>query len=238
MGVAIFIIFIISVLLLFFHLEAQRYKGKANKEKYGNAIGYMAQSVANKASTIAQNITEPNEMVSIRYAKEALAEHNSMLYRLYIFSYTYDDPSDELEKHLIVDNSFRHSLDVLGLSEDHWKKIAIHIFYVGWIRYCSRVFQDFPKKLHEDDRKEIITLSFKYPFEYMNEYWEKKTETLKAALSYFNISEEEWIKYGDTVIEMHNINDNFEIERYGLIITQTLPGNIKELSSISSYNGD
>ncbi len=235
MGVAIFIILI---LLLFFHLEAQRYKGKTNKEKYGNAIGYMAQSVANKASTIAQDIAEPAEKVSIRYAKEDLAEHNSMLYRLYIFSHTYDDPSNEFEKHLIVEDSFKYSLDVLGLSEDWWKKIATHIFYVGWIRYCSRVFQDFPRKLREDDRYRIITLSFDPPFEYMNEHWEKRTETLKAALSYFNISEEEWIKYGDTVIEMHNINDTFEIEKYGLIITQTLPGNIKELASISSYNGD
>ena len=87
-----------------------------------------------------------------------------------------------------------------------------------------------------DDRKGIITLSFDPPFEYMNS--EKRTKTIKAALSYFNISEEEWIKYGDTVIEMHKINDDYIIKEYGLIITQTLPGNIKELASISSYNGD
>lgn len=229
-------IYIILILLLFFHLEAQRYEGKTNKEKYGNAIGYMVQSVANKVSNIAQDIVEPHEKTSRRYAKEELAEHNSMLYRLYRFSHTYDDPSNELEKHLIVDSSFRYSLDVLGLSEDQWKKIAIHIFYVGWIRYCSRVFNDFSSKLSEDDRKRIITLSFDPPFEYMNS--EKRTKTIKAALSYFNISEEEWIKYGDTVIEMHKINDDYIIKEYGLIITQTLPGNIKELASISSYNGD
>ena len=46
---------------------------------------------------------------------------------------------------------------------------------------------------------------------------------LNEALAYFDIPEDEWIKYGDTVIEMHNINDsNKDVEEFGYI-AQIMP---------------
>lgn len=45
---------------------------------------------------------------------------------------------------------------------------------------------------------------------------------MKEALSYFHISEKDWIKFGDTVIEMYNINDDKDFEEIG-IVTQIMP---------------
>ena len=43
-------------------------------------------------------------------------------------------------------------------------------------------------------------------------------ETLKKALAYFDIPIEEWIKYGDTVLEMHNVDDDEDVEEFGYIV--------------------
>lgn len=43
------------------------------------------------------------------------------------------------------------------------------------------------------------------------------SDTLRKVLNYFNISEDYWIKYGDTVIEMYNINDDKDIEQFSII---------------------
>lgn len=117
---------------------------------------------------------------------------------------------------LTVDDHFRKSLDILGLSEDRWKKIGFHLFYVGVIRAMSRDSSDYSKKRPEYIRQDIID-------NWADHGLKDEVLTLKEALAYFNISEEEWIKYGDTVIEMHNINDNNkDLEEFG-IITQIMP---------------
>ena len=107
----------------------------------------------------------------------------------------------------------KKSLDVLGLSVERWQRIGRHLFYVGAIKYFSRDHSDFTKKNDEDRRAWII-----------NE-WVKETgfglkdsaDTLREALAYFNIPEDEWIKYGDTVLAMYNVNDDPDIKQFGVI---------------------
>jgi len=202
---------IVVVLFIAVYLIAQDSKKETKREQYGEAVGYLAHSAAETIAGVAHDIAEPSEKKKIRKAREALASRNGSLYRFEFFS-----RKDYLKRLLTVDDHFKQSLDILGLSEDRWKKIGLHLFYVGCIRIMSRENTDYAKKNSESFRRNII------------EKWEKEgflteyAETLKEALTYFHISEEDWIKFGDTVIEMYNINDDRDIEEYG-IITQIMP---------------
>lgn len=98
-----------------------------------------------------------------------------------------------------MDESFEKSLNLLGLSAERWKQIGKHMFYIGVIKYLSREHSDYTKKNQDFIRNSILNDWVKDP--HMKDY----PDTLREALGYFNISEEEWIKYGDTVIDMYNI---------------------------------
>lgn len=202
---------IVFVVVLAIYLAAQDSKKETTREKYGDAMGQVANSVANTIAGVAHDIAEPSNKKDIRLAREALADRNGRLYRFELYS-----NKAYAKKLLEVDESFEKSLRLLGLSAERWEKIGKHMFYIGVIRYLSREHSDYTKKNQESYRNHILKELDKDPD--MKDY----PDTLRDALGYFNISEDEWIKYGDTVIEMHNINDNKDIEEYG-IITQIMP---------------
>ena len=87
----------------------------------------------------------------IRLAKEVLADRNGKIYRFDDYSH-----KDRLDILLKVDDRLKQSLDVLGLTECRWQKIAKHLFYIGTIRYMSREHSDFSKKNSEFIRQHII----------------------------------------------------------------------------------
>lgn len=206
------IVTIIIIFLLFIYLMAQDSKKETKRERYAEAAGELAYSVADSVAGFIHDITEPADKKEIRLAREALANRNGQLYR---FDHYFN--KDYLEQLLTVDDYFKKSLDILGLSEERWKKIGLHLFYVGVIKVMSREHSDYSKKTPEYIRQHIIDNWAN------NEGLKDDVLTLKEALAYFHISEEEWIKYGDTVIEMHNINDNNkDLEEFG-IITQIMP---------------
>lgn len=191
---------------------AQDSKKETAKERYGEAVGTLAHATADSISGFAHSLTEPANKKQIRLAKEALASRHGSLYRLKYYS-----QKDYIEKLFLVDEHFKQSLDILGLSEERWRKIALHIFYIGAIRIMSREHTDYSKKNSEYIRKSIID-DWSKPDSGLKDY----AETLKKGLDYFNIPVDEWIKYGDTVIEMHNLNDNKDVEEFGYII-QIMP---------------
>jgi hypothetical protein len=80
----------------------------------------------------------------------------------------------------------------------------------------SREHSDYTKKNQEPYRNHILNEWAKDPN--LKDY----ANTLIEALSYFDIPENDWIKYGDTVIEMYNVNDVNDIEEFG-IIAQLMP---------------
>lgn len=199
------IIIIVIIIFVIIYLIAQDSKKETAKERYGEAIGSLAQMTANSISNIAHDIAEPASKKQIRLAKEALALRHRRLYPMH----SYKD-KDYIEKLFTVDERFKESLDVLGLSEDRWKKIALHIFYVGIIRVKSRDLSDYSKKNTEDLRRYIIEGG-------KHQNFKEESDTLKEALRYFNIPIEEWVKYGDTVIDMYNVNANKDVEEFGYI---------------------
>ncbi len=203
-------IIIICSIIFIIYFVAQDSKKETTKERYGEAIGFLAHSTANKIATVAHDIAEPASKKRIRLAKEMLAHRNGEIYRFNDYSH-----KEKIEMLLKVDDRLKQSLDVLGLTEFRWQKIAKHLFYIGTIRYLSREDFDFSKKNSEFIRQHIIN-------DWINDtHLKNDAETLKEALSYFHISEENWIKFGDTVIEMYNIN-NKDIQEFG-IVNQIMP---------------
>lgn len=205
------VIVIVAIVFFVIYLFAQDSKKETTREKYGEAIGQVAHSAASTIAGIAHNIAEPANQKEIRLAREALAYRNGQLFR-----FEYYSEKERIKELLDVDESFEKSLNLLGLSAERWKKIGKHMFYVGVIKYLSREHYDYTKKNQDFIRKRILNEWGKDP--HMKDY----PDTLRKALGYFNISEEEWIKYGDAVIDMYNINDNKDVEEYG-IITQIMP---------------
>ena len=203
---------IVGIIALFIYLIAQDSKKETAKERYGEAVGTLVHATADSISGLAHSITEPADKKQIRLAKEALASRHGALYRLQHYGH-----KDYIEKLFFVDEHFKQSLDALGISEERWHKIALHIFYIGAIRIMSRENSDYSKKNSEYIRKSIIE-DWSKPDSGLKDY----ADTLTKGLDYFNIPVEEWIKYGDTVIEMHNLNDNKEVEEFGYI-AQIMP---------------
>lgn len=208
-----YIALIVLIIFATIYFIAQDSKKDTTKERYGEAIGSLAQMTANSISNIAHDIVEPASKKQIRFAKEALARRHGALYRM-LTNFCYD--KDKVEELLTVDDSFKSSLDDLGLSAYRWKKIALHIFYIGVIRTLSREYSDYTKKNSEHTRHCFINEDWRT--DVLNE----QGKILKEALVYFDIPNEEWIKYGDTVIEMHNINENNDVKEYGYI-SQIMP---------------
>ena len=200
------IFMIAAIVFLIVFLYAQESKKETTREKYGEAIGQVAYSAASSIAGIAQSIAEPASKKEIRLAREDLASRNGMLYRFEHYSH-----KEHIKELLEVDISFKKSLEIIGLSEERWKKLGKHIFYVGIIEKLSRKHSDYTKKNEEFIRDSIIHTWINKPS--LKDY----SDTLCEALDYFNISKEEWIKYGDAVIEMYNINDNKDVEEYGII---------------------
>ena len=203
---------IITILILLFsivYFKAQDSRKEKTKDKYVDAIEQITHSAADSISGFAQSITENSEEKKIRKAKENLAIRNGNLYR---FKYYSERDNNELTKLFTIDNNLKESLDVLGLSEERWNKIAHHMFYLGRIVFMSRDPFDKSKKIPECCRQNILET-------WVNDSGSLKydAESLKEALSYFDIPEEEWIKYGETVIEMHNIYDDRDIREFGLV---------------------
>lgn len=200
-----------AIVFLLVYLVAQDSKKETTREKYGEAIGQVAHSAASTIAGIAHDIAEPASKEEIRLARESLAYRNGQLYR-----FEYYSDKKRINEFLEVDEYFKKSLDLLGLSVERWKKIGKHLFYVGVIKYLSRDHFDYAKKNQKFIRDHILHEWVKDP--HMKDY----SDTLKEASSYFDIPEDEWIKYGDTVIDMYNVNDNKDVEEFGIVV-QIMP---------------
>ena len=144
---------------------------------------------------------------------EELAFRNGSLYRETIYS-----QHDYINGLITVDSEFKLSLEKIGLSEERWNKIAYLFLYIGAIRKLSRNQFDYTQK--NDVQYRCWLLSDKC-------HASEPKATLKKALSYFHINEDEWIKYGDAVIGMYNLDGGKDIQEFGLInAIKPMPNNL------------
>lgn len=197
--------FCACIIFLILWLNTLGSKKETTREKYGEAIIKIVCSVANMIAKITFYITEPTNKRKIRLAKEVLAMRNGLLYE-YRFLSNY---KETVERYLKVDESFKKSLDVLELPEERWRIIGKHLFYVGVIRrlsYCDSNYEDSVRL-----RNGVLSEWVK------DRRMADQSNALREALNYFNISEDDWIKYGDYVIKMYNINDDEYIRKFGFV---------------------
>lgn len=207
-----YIILIGTIVFLTIYLLAKESRKESRKERYGEAISELTQMAANKISGTVYSITEPADKKKLRLAKEKLAVRNGNLYRS-------NDRSEEyMEKLLTVDDSYRSALEDLGLSEERWHKIALMIFYIGTIRILSRNSSDYSQKKTKHYREHMIN-SWS-----TDSLMKTKLESLIKALNYFNIRIDEWLEYGDAVVEMYDLCDKPDMKEFG-IISSIMPKN-------------
>lgn len=197
------IIIVILIIAFVVSLMAQESKKETRKERYGEAVGRLATSVADSVAGAAFRLTESEDKKRIRLAEDALAYKNGKIYRIR----NYERSEQNIQKHLIVDDKFKDQLELLGLTPERWKKFALQLYHMGVIIQESRDSFDYSKKLDKEYRA--------YTFSLSNKYGHRRRDELKSSLEYFNIPVEEWIEYGETVLDMHNLYDTPDMKKYG-----------------------
>ncbi len=83
----------------------------------------------------------------------------------------------------------------------------MHLYHMGVIIQESRDSFDYSKK-HDKRYRD-------YLFSESNPYGHERRDELKASLDYFDIPVKEWIEYGDTVLDMHNMYDTPDMQKFG-----------------------
>lgn len=203
-----FIVTIILILLFLIYLASLGSTKKTKRERYGEAVGNLAKSAANSISHIAYNLTKPADKKRYDKALEVLAVKNTLIFRKPLFT-----RKGYLESCFEIDERFKKALIELNLSEERWKKLATELLYLGLIINLSR--DRSGNKETEDYRNNIIN---EWRYESSGDFWQIVAEYLLKALNYYNVSEQDWIKYGDSVVGMYNLTErNPDFEEFGIV---------------------
>ena len=198
----IVIIFVIIVIIWFYYIGTTDQR-KPGKERLGDAVSNLAQDSAKTVTRLAKSVSEPADEKKKRLAREAVA---SRLGRIYRSTHT---PKWTFEYYSKINDQFKEDLIVYGLSESKWIELATMVFYIGQIRIQSRDFSDFSKRISDYQRESFLIDK--------NGYFKENVEIVTEGLAYFNIPVEEWIKYGDAVLEMHDVSNNELLRDYCII---------------------
>lgn len=201
-AIVLMAIMVIGVIFVFISIASHDSKKETKRERMAETAGNMAVEAATGFSNLVKNMAEPEDKKKIRLARHALAERNRSLYEFTDYS-----DKDYRNRLFAIDDEFKNALDTLGLSETQWKRLASYMFFIGPIDRFSYYSYDKNKKNTESNRLYI-----------MQEGDKDDVEALKEALSYFHIKEEDWIKYGDAVIGMYDLeNTTADLNDYRII---------------------
>lgn len=198
-------IIVVVVILLVIYLISQNSKKETKKERYGEAVGNLAGAVADTVKDVAFTVTEPKEKRAERLAKEEIAERNGRLYRFHHYSSESADFTDLLK----VDDNFNDILKKAGMTPELWKRVGRKLFYLGTIRWFSRDSFDYTQKNTDNARRRTAEGG-----DLCGRRIEPDTSLLEA-LDFYKIDKEEWIKFGDSVISMYDIDQDAELKEYG-----------------------
>ena len=146
--IVIVAIIIVTVIIML----AEDSSKETKREKYGDAVGQMAQGTANAIKNIANTLTEPSSKREIRVAKENLARRNTRL-----FTFDWYDDKDMLQRYLSLDDDIKSSLKILNCPEETWLVLAKEIFYIGVITKEARDKMDYSQRKESFLRQHIIT---------------------------------------------------------------------------------
>lgn len=209
---AALIIFTIVLILLVYYANTEDKRSK--KERMGDAVSDLAQDVANSVSFAAQTLTEPEDKKKLRLARKELSSRLSSIYWTHV-----GNIRESFDHNTQLNQSFKEQLKTLGITEETWKELTTFVLYISQIRYLSRDYNDYSKRNSRMDREEYLKDDAFYGL------YKEKSEIVKEGLESFGIPLEEWLEYGDAILEMHNITDNELWRQYGCYIALSRFGN-------------
>ena len=201
MGAAIFLLVVVFLFMLIANYDNS--KKETKRERIGDAVSKTAYDAADTISDISNKITqlaEPADKKKIRQAKEMLSQKNWGLTRCEHIK------SNDLNRMLEVDDSFREALSALGLNEGEWKVFAKDLFFRSKIiEYSFLNDITHTKETEPSTRKSIIENETIGTFS-----WGENHDEIIEALNHFNIDPQEWVEYGYVVVLMHHLcEDDF-----------------------------
>ena len=208
------------VIPLHFYDKAEKSMRKSVKGQLKYFLGNIFYSLGKLYMKFGRKLAETKKEREIRMANEIIKQYNYMLFFSYFFDVYHD--KDETIRYLrksIDLHQVKSALDVLGLSYKCWEQTATKLYYWGIIvtmsrdkRGRNRYYQDI-KYIRNDKQKRSNIINSVYIYGYDTE--RICTVLIKEALEYFNISESDWIEYGDAVINMKNIDFDPNIQHIG-----------------------
>lgn len=202
--ISVLILIVFPAVLLFFISTTSEEDGFF--ERIGQAINNLLRVTTGYITRFISTITEPRKKKARRLAEEQLAYKNRLIY----LTRNGSRFKQEFERSLNVDESFKHTLDVLGLSEDDWENLAMQLFYISQIKYLSRSHNDYSLSNSKADREAILKWS-------EDKLLHNHYEVLIDALNYFDIPLQEWIEIGDAALSAHGVFDSRLIREYGFM---------------------
>lgn len=208
------LIIIGAIATLIIYLVILHYYDKFDEE---DAIPRLIDAISCSSESLVEHIAKEYSYIfeskaehELRVAKIMVARRTKVLYLNAIHN---NDP-DSKSRLIEVSGNFNHALEILGLSVERWEKMANEILYLGIIKYYSGAPGVYKDNIKKENRQGFI--------EYIN-----REENLRfynqfiEALQYFNISNEDWIQYGEEIIQVYNIKRNTDIEQYGFLDIKT-----------------
>ena len=190
------ILFILVIVIVGLASESKK---KTRKERYGEAVSTLTKATADSIDSLSKKVDRLTESKEERERKDAL--ETVRWWSLRVLN-SVSSPKD-IETELKIGYKLGIALKTLNISEQEWKRVGREIYYIGQIMLRSRSFDG--KKSTSEDRQYVI-----------NSWSLEMIEGLLEGLDYFGISKDEWIKYGDTVLDMYNILECQKYKDFGL----------------------
>lgn len=216
----IFVFLLLVVVPIHFLDKAERSMRRSVKGQFKYFIGNIFYKYGKMNMKIGRSIAEKKTERKIREAHEIIYKYNHMLFFSYFFDGYYDkEKTIKFLRKYINLCEVKSALDVLELSYKCWEQVARKLYYWGIIMTLSRdrrgqnrYYQDV-KYIRNDKKYRSNMINSVYIFGYDTE--KICTVLIKDALEYFKISENDWIEYGDAVINMNNIDFDEDIQYIG-----------------------
>jgi hypothetical protein len=170
---------------------------RSAKGQFKYSVGNLFYSFGKMNMKLGRRIAETKKERKLREAHNVITRYNSMLFFAYFRDfYNYDkDRTIKFLRERIDINQVKSALDILELSYTYWEQVASKLYYWGIIVKLSRY------KIEHKQYIEYTRNSKENRLHCIN-----SDKLIKEALDYFNISEYDWIEYGDAVISMNDID--------------------------------
>lgn len=206
-ALAIFIAIIVVVAFALFYLDSKK---KTKREKIADAVDKFTDSTTDFLSNTAHKIFDSQEK------KEKKNAINNLLFLFQKFQehawfYDYGVTKKKIDDAFEYESN-KQSFDVLDISKKEWIEYGGMCYYAGILEdYNYSKWNGKKDKVSKGVREIILN-----PRDNSDLFISRKNNLVEA-LEHFNISEVEWIEYGDVVLDMHGIRDKIQVWYEGVL---------------------